>query len=100
MLKFTTFLLSVAAVALGATSAQAAPGTVTSTANDFYTAQRNVPAGSTVVKAAGVRDAAASVAAAVAPGCATAAVGAARPAGALTSSATCFSKRLRWVSRS
>ena len=49
MLKFTTFLLSVAAVALGATSAQAAPGTVTSTANDFYTAQRNVPAGSTVV---------------------------------------------------
>ncbi|WP_440977914.1 PEP-CTERM sorting domain-containing protein [Sphingomonas pseudosanguinis] len=49
MRKFTTALISVAAAALAATSVQAAPGTVTSTANDYYSAQRNVPAGSTVV---------------------------------------------------
>lgn len=49
MRKFTTFLISVAAVALGTTAAQAAPGTVTSTANDSYLAQKNAPSDATVV---------------------------------------------------
>lgn len=49
MRKFTTALISVAAAALAPTAVQAAPGTVTSTANDSYVAQKNAPAGSTVV---------------------------------------------------
>lgn len=42
-------LLAVAAALVGATPAQAAPGTLTSVANDGYTKQLTPPAGSTVV---------------------------------------------------
>ncbi|WP_322966169.1 Npun_F0296 family exosortase-dependent surface protein [Sphingomonas fuzhouensis] len=51
MRKITIFMLTAAAavIAAPALATPASPGTLTSVANDSYTAQNNVPAGSTVV---------------------------------------------------
>ncbi|WP_230483190.1 Npun_F0296 family exosortase-dependent surface protein [Sphingomonas sp. Leaf21] len=49
MPKVKTVLLTIAAALVSATSAQAAPGTITSVANDDYSKQSTPPAGSTVV---------------------------------------------------